>query len=136
MSRELQRAVVVGGRGQLATALRETLPADGFEVITLTRPHIDLLEPQGLAAAIRAAGPAIVINAAAYTAVDGAEDEPDTAFAVNKTGAGAIAAAAAQTRCPILHFSTDYVFDGSKATPYGESDPPAPLNVYGWLAAG
>lgn len=131
MSRELQRAVVVGGRGQLATALRETLPAAGFEVITLARPHIDLLEPQGLSAAIRAAGPAIVINAAAYTAVDGAEDEPDTAFAINKTGGGAIAAAAAQTDCPILHFSTDYVFDGSKATPYRESDPPAPLNVYG-----
>lgn len=131
MSRGFRRAVVIGRNGQVATALGVRLPAAGFEVITLARPHIDLLEPKGLAAAIRAAEPAILINAAGYTAVDRAEDEPETAFAVNAIAAGAAAAAAAQAGCPILHFSTDYVFGGSKTTPYCESDPTAPLGVYG-----
>lgn len=131
MSCKLRRAVVIGHSGQVATALRKSLPAAGFEVISLARPHVDLLEPHGLAAAIKAAGPAIVINAAAYTAVDRAEDEPDTAFAVNATAAGAVAAAAAEACCPVIHFSTDYVFDGSKAAPYCEDDSTAPLSVYG-----
>ena len=131
MSCELRRAVVIGYSGQLATALRESLPAAGFDVVTLTRPHIDLLEPRGLAAAIQAARPAIVINAAAYTAVDQAEDDPDTAFAVNGTAAGVVSAAAAEAGCPVVHFSTDYVFDGSKTAPYWEDDSPVPLSVYG-----
>ena len=131
MSRGLRRAVVIGRGGQVATALRESLPAAGFDVISLGRPQIDLLAPEGLKTAIEATEPAIVINAAAYTAVDRAEDERDTAFLINAIAAGKIAAAAAQAGCPIVHFSTDYVFDGSKTTPYVESDPPAPLGAYG-----
>src|SRR5690606_23506005 len=100
-------------------------------VITLARPQIDLLQPRALAAAIRAAEPAVVINAAAYTGVDQAEDEPEKAFAINSIAASAVAAAAAEVGCPILHFSTDYVFDGNGTIPYRETDPVAPLGIYG-----
>lgn len=75
--------------------------------------------------------PDVVVNAAAYTAVDGAEVEPDRAFAVNRDGAAAAARAAAEMGVPFIHISTDYVFDGSKRTPYVETDPTGPINIYG-----
>ena len=125
------RAVVIGREGQLATALRVRLPLSGIEVVTLARPEIDLVAPDTLSEMIKLKRPDLVINPAAYTAVDQAEDDPETAFAVNAVAAGAIAATAAAIRCPVIHFSTDYVFDGSSTVPYVENDVPAPLGVYG-----
>ena len=124
------RLLVTGRQGQVATALAGL--ADGtLDVIMLGRPEIDLARPETLAPAIAAARPDVVVNAAAYTAVDRAESETVRAFAVNADGAGAVAAAAADLGLPVIQISTDYVFDGAKATPYVETDATAPLSVYG-----
>jgi dTDP-4-dehydrorhamnose reductase len=95
------------------------------------RPDVDLLRPASIAEALVEFRPDIVINPAAYTAVDKAESEPDQAFALNRDGARAVAAAAANQGAPIIHFSTDYVFDGSKDAPYVETDPVNPRSIYG-----
>ena len=124
------RITVTGKAGQVALSLAERAPT-GVEVVLLGRPELDLAEPAGIAAAIAAARPDLVVSAAAYTAVDKAETEREMAFAVNATGAGAVAAATHALGVPLIHISTDYVFDGSKAAPYAESDPTAPLGVYG-----
>jgi dTDP-4-dehydrorhamnose reductase len=100
-------------------------------VLPLGRPELDLGMPGTIEKAIRAARPDIVVNAAAYTAVDQAEQEPEIATAVNGTGAGNVAEVARTLNVPIIHLSTDYVFDGSKAGPYVEEDLVAPANVYG-----
>ena len=126
------RIFVIGAEGQVARSLREAGSArPQFTLGFGTRPEVDLARPETLAPAIEAFRPDIVINPAAYTAVDRAEAEPDVAFAVNRDGAGALAASAARVGAPIIHLSTDYVFDGAKATPYLETDPPAPPGVYG-----
>jgi dTDP-4-dehydrorhamnose reductase len=92
---------------------------------------LDLTSPPSLQAAIASIKPDAVVNAAAYTAVDRAEDEPELAAAINTAGAGALGGAAADAGLPIVHVSTDYVFDGTKEGAYLETDPPAPLGVYG-----
>lgn len=125
------RVLVAGRSGQLARALAARLPAEGHEVIALEPPRLDLADRASLAAAVAAVAPDLVINAAAYTAVDRAEDEPGRARAVNAEGAGWLAAAAAARGVPFLHVSTDYVFDGLKGSPYLEDDPPNPVGVYG-----
>ena len=125
------RIVVTGKQGQVAQALTERARGAGVELIQLGRPEFDMSEPAALAEAIVAAGPDVVINAAAYTAVDKAESERDLAFRVNAEAAGAVAAAAARAGAPILQLSTDYVFDGSATRPYREDDPVAPMGVYG-----
>ncbi len=126
-----RRIAVIGREGQLALALNRSLAEAGHEVIILSRPLVDLSSPNTVRDAIVAISPEIVVNAAAYTAVDKAEDEPDLARAVNADGAAAAAAAAAEVGAPIIHFSTDYVFDGSASRPYDEHDPTNPLGVYG-----
>jgi dTDP-4-dehydrorhamnose reductase len=123
--------MIAGREGQVARALARHLPTLGCSVITLARPEFDLTRPAGLATAIIAAKPDLVINPAAYTAVDKAEDEPELAHAINATAAGMIAAAAAEAGVPVIHFSTDYVFDGTGRTPYAETDPTGPVGVYG-----
>lgn len=126
------RLVVTGRDGQVAASLLEagrTRP--GVEVVAIGRPELDLARPGTIIDAIAAAKPDIVVSAAAYTAVDQAEDEPDLAFAVNATGAGKVAAAAARLGVPVIHLSTDYVFDGSAPGAYVEADTTAPLGVYG-----
>jgi len=100
-------------------------------VVACTRGDIDLTKIDQMRHAIRAQGPEVIVNAAAYTAVDKAESEPDEAFAVNAAGAGAVAEAAHALGAPVIHLSTDYVFDGTKRTPYVESDSPNPQSVYG-----
>jgi len=128
----MMRMLVTGKTGQLACSLVER--AKGFphiSVITLGRPELDLEDPAGTEARILAEKPDIVVNAAAYTAVDKAESEPDRAFAVNRDGAAAVARAAARLNVPLVHISTDYVFDGTKGEPYVETDTPNPINVYG-----
>jgi dTDP-4-dehydrorhamnose reductase len=126
-----RRMVVTGRQGQVARSLIEIGPASGFDMITAARPELDLAAPQTVEAAISDAVPDIIVSAAAYTAVDQAEREPDLARTVNTTGAGAVAAVANSLGIPIIHLSTDYVFDGQKATPYVENDEVAPINVYG-----
>lgn len=120
---------VVGGRGQLARSLAER--AVGYELIVAGRPELDLEVPGSANAAIRRAAPDLVINAAAYTNVDGAEDEQPRAFRINADGAEEIAAASKALGVPIIQLSTDYVFDGSGSDAYAEAAAVAPLGVYG-----
>lgn len=124
------RLVVTGREGQVATALAALSSADA-EVIRLARPELDLERPETIAPALKAARPDVVVSAAAYTAVDQAESEPERARAVNATAAGVLAEAAARMGAPVLHLSTDYVFDGAKPSPYVESDATGPQTVYG-----
>ncbi|MFT8244248.1 dTDP-4-dehydrorhamnose reductase [Roseomonas sp. BN140053] len=127
----MTRVLVVGREGQVARALLRRLPRDGHAVVALEPPELDLTRPDTIAAALREHRPALVVNAAAYTAVDRAEEQPDLADAVNNLGVGALAAAAAATGAPMVHFSTDYVFDGLGGAPYAEDAATNPLGVYG-----
>jgi dTDP-4-dehydrorhamnose reductase len=123
------RIAVTGKAGQVVTSLIERAVA--CDVIALGRPELDLADIASIEPAIRAARPDVVVSAAAYTAVDRAEGEADLAFAINAAGAGEVARVAHEMMIPVIHISTDYVFDGSKAEPYTETDPVAPLGVYG-----
>jgi dTDP-4-dehydrorhamnose reductase len=125
------RVLVVGRIGQIATELCARLPVAGHEVLALEPPELDITRPESVAAAMAAFRPEIVVNAAAYTAVDRAEDDAELAFAVNADGPGLLGEAAARAGIPVVHFSTDYVFDGSKGSPYTELDEPRPTGVYG-----
>jgi dTDP-4-dehydrorhamnose reductase len=125
------RIVVTGCAGQVVSALIERGAQAGHEIIPLGRPRLDLASPQTILPAIVEARPELIVSAAAYTAVDKAETEPALAQAVNGEGAGLVARAARVLGVPVVHLSTDYVFDGSKASPYVETDPTGPLGVYG-----
>jgi dTDP-4-dehydrorhamnose reductase len=123
--------LVIGATGQLAAALSRLGVVAARPVVAIGRPDADLARPEALGAKTRALAPALVINAAAYTAVDKAESEPEIAFRVNAEGAGALAAVCAEIGAPLIHVSTDYVFDGAGARPYPVDAPIAPLGVYG-----
>lgn len=125
------RILVTGKHGQVATALVEAGPARGATVIACGRPELDLAAPPAIAPAIAAHRPDVVVNAAAWTAVDQAEREGERAFAINAAGAGAVAAAAKALQIPVIQLSTDYVFAGDLDRPYRESDPTGPTGVYG-----
>ena len=126
------RILVTGASGQVATALAEGARLRReIDLLALGRPALDLERPIETEAAIIAARPDLVVNAAAYTTVDKAESEPERAFAINRDGAAAVARATATLAIPLIHLSTDYVFDGAKPTPYVETDPTNPLSVYG-----
>jgi dTDP-4-dehydrorhamnose reductase len=126
------RLYVIGVDGQIARALREAAAKHPDVILGYGgRPELDIRRPELIEKAIAAFSPDIVINPAAYTAVDQAETESDLAFAVNRDGAGNVAAVAAQLGVPIIHLSTDYVFDGKKPSPYLETDSTAPIGVYG-----
>jgi len=127
----MSRVLVVGRQGQVARALAAAAWPDGIAVACRGREALDLADPAAVARGIAADAPDLVINAAAYTAVDKAETEPDQAFALNRDGPAALALACAARAIPLIHLSTDYVFDGSKAGPYLEDDPIHPLSVYG-----
>ena len=103
----------------------------GLESLACERPRLDVTDAAAVEAAVRRAGPDVVVNCAAWTDVDGAEASPDAALEVNGAGAGNVARAAAGCGAWTVHVSTDYVFDGSKSEPYLESDPVAPLSEYG-----
>jgi dTDP-4-dehydrorhamnose reductase len=124
------RVLVAGATGQVARAAAAAFAAAGHAVTALGRPALDLTDRATIGAAL-ASRPELVINAAACTAVDRAEDEPALARAVNATGAGWLAEAAAARGAALIHLSTDYVFDGTKGAPYAETDAPNPLGVYG-----
>ena len=131
MSSAERRILIIGHNGQVSRSLREILGAAGHDVIQLGRPEIDLSDPNAVADAVLASRPDVVVNPAAYTAVDKAEDEPLLTEAINVAGAEAVAKAAAKAGSPIVHFSTDYVFDGHKKSPYVETDATGPTCVYG-----
>lgn len=126
------RIVVTGRGGQVARSLLERAAALGQEVVAVGRPELDLAESaDAIGRTLEAAKPDAIVSAAAYTAVDKAEAERDLAFAVNEAGARAIARFAASAGVPLVHLSTDYVFDGAKDQPYRETDLTGPTGVYG-----
>jgi dTDP-4-dehydrorhamnose reductase len=125
------KALVFGHSGQVATELRRHAPAHDITIKALDRSQADLSDAQCCAAAIRNTDADVIINAAAYTAVDKAEDEPALAQEINGDTPGAMARAAADRDLPFLHISTDYVFDGAGASPQTVQDPTGPLGVYG-----
>ena len=126
------RPLVTGWQGQVARALTEAaLRRPDIKAAAIGRPALDLCDVPTIRRALADVEPDIVINTAAYTAVDKAESEVAQAFALNRDGAGAIAAVAAERGIPIIHVSTDYVFDGTKPSPYTETDPTGPTSVYG-----
>lgn len=127
----MTRLLVTGKSGQLVSALIERAVAHGVTVVPVGRPELDLARSGSLVDVFAAQAPDAIVSAAAYTAVDRAESEPDTAFAINGAGAGRVAEAAALLDVPIIHISTDYVFDGSNPNPYVEEDEPRPISVYG-----
>ena len=130
--RTTMRVYVIGSEGQIARSLCETIGRTPDVVFGCgSRPNVDILRPESVEQALRDFSPDIVINPAAYTAVDRAETESDLAFAVNRDGAASVATAAKRLGIPIIHLSTDYVFDGKKAGPYVETDAVAPQSVYG-----
>jgi dTDP-4-dehydrorhamnose reductase len=122
----------MGADGQVARSLREAAnKRTGLVLRAGARPDVDILRPDLIERALADFAPDIVVNPAAYTAVDRAETEPDIAFATNRDGAGNVAKAAERLNVPIIHFSTDYVFDGRKPSPYVETDGIGPRSVYG-----
>ncbi|WP_375210438.1 dTDP-4-dehydrorhamnose reductase [Hyphomonas jannaschiana] len=123
--------LVAGGAGQVARAMADLAVPAGIRIVTRGRPQLDLLEPRSIESVFEDLKPDLVVNAAAYTAVDQAESEEAAAFALNAKAAGELAATAARSGVPMIHISTDYVFDGTNAEPYMELDPVAPLGVYG-----
>lgn len=123
--------LVVGHRGQLATDLMRVAAERDEDLVALGRPQLDLTDPAHAARALDRIEPSAVINAAAYTQVDRAESEPDLAYALNRDGPARLAAACARARVPLIHVSTDQVFDGTKAGGYREDEAPNPLCVYG-----
>ena len=125
------KILVLGRDGQLARSLVEAAVAAGIQLQSVGRPEIDLTDVNTVSALVARVRPDLVVNAAAYTAVDKAESESALAYAVNAAGAEHAARACASYSIPIIHISTDYVFDGAKDGPYLEGDPTGPINVYG-----
>lgn len=125
------RLIVTGTQGQVVTALKERGAAQNIEVIALGRPELDLGDPKTVAAAFEGVEGDAIVSAAAYTAVDKAESEEELATRVNGESPGEIARIAAARKIPLLHVSTDYVFDGGLDRPWREDDPTGPLGAYG-----
>jgi dTDP-4-dehydrorhamnose reductase len=123
--------LVTGATGQLGRALVAEATARQVEFMAVSRPEFDLEAPETIEACFAQAKPDLVINAAAYTAVDAAETHPEAAKACNQTGPERLARLCAEADVPLIHISTDYVFDGTKGTPYVETDPTNPTGVYG-----
>ncbi|MDW6021556.1 dTDP-4-dehydrorhamnose reductase [Mesorhizobium sp. BAC0120] len=126
------RIAVTGRKGQLCSALQHLASSQsGIEIVAVGRPDLDLADEPSVRRVLKTVHPDLVVNAAAYTAVDKAEDDREAAQAANALGAGYVAAASAEFGVPILQLSTDYVFDGEMSRPYREEDPTNPLGVYG-----
>ena len=126
------RIVVTGREGQVVRSLLERGALAGHDVVPIGRPQLDLASDRSaVLAALKDTRPDLLVSAAAYTAVDKAEAEPEAAFAVNRDGASAVAAAARELDIPLIHISTDYVFDGAKAGAYIEDDLTGPTGTYG-----
>lgn len=126
----VKKILLVGKNGQVGWELQRTL-ATLSEVVAVNRQEMDLANPDSIRSAIRTVRPDLIVNAAAYTAVDKAESEPELAMAINGVAPGIMAEEAKQLGVAMIHYSTDYVFDGTQASPYDEEDTPNPLSVYG-----
>jgi len=133
----LSRILVTGKNGQVGSELLRSLVGAG-QVIAVSRDEMDLSDPDSIRRAVREIGPDLIVNAAAYTAVDQAESEPERALAVNGVAPGVLAEEARRLGAALVHYSTDYVFDGNRfdgnkvaAGPYTEDDEPRPINAYG-----
>ncbi|MFL1419065.1 dTDP-4-dehydrorhamnose reductase [Pseudomonas fildesensis] len=124
------KILITGQHGQVSRELQQRLQNLG-ELIVLGRDQLDLANVDQIRQQVRAHRPDLIINAAAHTAVDQAESEPDAAFAINAIAPGVLAEQAKALGIPLIHYSTDYVFDGSKTAPYTEADTPNPLGIYG-----
>jgi dTDP-4-dehydrorhamnose reductase len=124
------KILLTGKNGQVGSELSRVLTPLG-KVIAFDRSGLDLTVPDQIVAAVRSARPDVLVNAAAYTAVDQAESQPDLAYAINATAVGILAEEAKRAGALLIHYSTDYVFDGTKDSPYVEEDSPNPLNAYG-----
>ncbi|MEO8005684.1 MAG: dTDP-4-dehydrorhamnose reductase [Betaproteobacteria bacterium] len=124
------RILVTGGAGQVGWELRRTLAAFG-DVIAPARDVLDLASADSIVSCLRAVNPDLIVNAAAYTAVDKAESEPELAMKINGDAPRIFAEEAARRNIALIHYSTDYVFDGRKSEPYREDDATEPANVYG-----
>src|SRR5215510_6356006 len=125
------RFLLLGGTGQVGQEFRALALPRGIDVVAPPRSALDLADPSAIARMV-AAGPwDAVVNAAAYTEVDRAESEEEVAFAINAAAPSQLAVETARRGIPLVHISTDYVFDGRKGVPYVEQDAVAPLNVYG-----
>ena len=136
------KALVTGAGGQLGRTVSRAL-ADGYDVVPLTRAELDVTGEAGVRAAVAGLRPGVIVNCAAYTAVDRAEDDPAAALEVNAFGVRALARAAAGIDATLVHYGTDFVFDGVASEPYGEDDAPNPQSVYAaskllgeWFARG
>lgn len=125
------RVLVIGSSGQLGFELMRTAWPASWSISGLTHGDLDITDSGAVDRVLNASGSALVVNAAGYTAVDRAEIDSPAAFAVNRNGAAHVADACARTGIPLMHISTDYVFDGTKRDAYAEDDPVAPINVYG-----
>jgi dTDP-4-dehydrorhamnose reductase len=124
------RILLTGKNGQVGWELSRALAPLG-EVVAFGREELDLAVPDRIVSAVRTVRPDVIANAAAYTAVDRAESEPEAAHTINAVAAGILAEEAKRAGALLVHYSTDYVFDGAKNAPYVEEDPPNPLNAYG-----
>jgi dTDP-4-dehydrorhamnose reductase len=122
--------MVFGAGGQVGTHLIEIASRSGHHIVALTRSDADICDADAVAAAIAEHAPTVIVNAAAYTAVDRAESEEDRAFHVNRDGAAMLARAAARVGVPLVHISTDYVFDGSARVAYDENHEVSPQGAY------
>jgi dTDP-4-dehydrorhamnose reductase len=126
----MNKILLLGNTGQVGWELHRSLLTLG-ELVALDFPAIDMANPDSIRSVVREHQPNLIINATAYTDVDKAESEPDLAMAINGTGPGILAEEAKRLNSALIHYSTDYVFDGTKGEPYTEEDEPNPLNVYG-----
>lgn len=125
------KILLTGANGQLGKELQVQAQGSAFEPIATDLPELDITDETKTAEKIEQLKPDLVVNAAAYTHVDGAETEPDMAFRVNRDGPANLAGICSNSGIPLIHISTDYVFDGKKDIPYVESDPLSPIGVYG-----
>lgn len=127
----MPRVLIVGSEGQLGSELMAAAWPSGAEIVGRDLPALDVSRPEAVAEVLGDVGPALVVNAAAYTQVDRAEAEPERAFLINEAGCGHLAEWCARRSVPLVHMSTDYVFDGRSPRAYREDDEPHPLGIYG-----
>jgi dTDP-4-dehydrorhamnose reductase len=125
------KVLVTGSNGQLGLELAGLLPERGHEVVALARQELDVADAGAVEQVVEGHSPDVVVNAAAYTNVDGCEKEGELAYAVNAIGPRNLAQACGRRGCELLHVSTNYVFDGESARPYEPFDPPNPISAYG-----